>query len=198
MTHENTPTITTDRLILRRFTQADAQAMFEILRDEKTNVFLPWFPMNTLAQATDFMQERFIDTYGGDLGYRYAICTSEDDRPVGYVCLCAGESCDFGYGLRSDFWHRGIVTEAASAVVERIRTSGIAYITATHDINNPRSGAVMKKLGMSYKYSYVELLQPKNIEVTFRLYQLNFEKPADWVYPTYWDKYSQHFIEENF
>ncbi|EEY35415.1 hypothetical protein HMPREF0554_1952, partial [Pseudoleptotrichia goodfellowii F0264] len=60
------------------------------------------------------------------------------------------------------------------AVIEQLKKDGIPYITATHDINNPRSGEVMKKLGMSYQYSYEEQWQPKDIKVTFRLYRLNF------------------------
>lgn len=56
------------------------------------------------------------------------------------------------------------------------------YITATHDVNNPRSGNVMKRLGMLYKYSYIEQWQPKNIPVTFRMYQLNFNKNDEFVY----------------
>ena len=99
-------------------------------------------------------------------------------------------------GLRRDFWHRGIVTEAARAVVERVRADGMPYLTATHDVNNPRSGAVMKRLGMRYAYSYVEQWQPKNIRVTFRLYQLNMDGEQDRVYRAYWETYPEHFIEE--
>lgn len=32
----------------------------------------------------------------------------------------------------------------------------------------------MKQLGMKYQYSYEEQWQPKNLLVTFRMYQLNF------------------------
>ena len=69
------------------------------------------------------------------------------------------------------------------------------YITATHDINNPRSGNVMKALGMRYRYSYQELWQPKNLLVTFRMYQLNFDHNDERVYKEYWNKYANHFIE---
>ena len=31
----------------------------------------------------------------------------------------------------------------------------------------------MRKLGMTYRYSYEELWQPKNFPVIFRMYQLN-------------------------
>ena len=81
--------------------------------------------------------------------------------------------------------------------MERIRNAGYPYITATHDINNPRSGEVMKKLGMKYCYSYIEPWMPKNKTVTFRMYQLNFDHEQDRVYKGYWDKYATHFIEEN-
>jgi hypothetical protein len=53
----------------------------------------------------------------------------------------------------------------------------------------------MKKLGMEYKYSFVEQWQPKNIPVTFRMYQLNLDA-QDLTYWGYWNKYDQHFIEE--
>lgn len=54
----------------------------------------------------------------------------------------------------------------------------------------------MKKIGMDYQYSYKELWQPKNRLVTFRMYQLNFDKKQDGVYLGYWQKYPEHFIEK--
>ncbi|MPN29534.1 hypothetical protein SDC9_176987 [bioreactor metagenome] len=53
----------------------------------------------------------------------------------------------------------------------------------------------MKHLGMHYQYSYEELWKPKNILVTFRMYQLNFDSQDTRVYRTYWNKYALHFIE---
>ena len=66
------------------------------------------------------------------------------------------EPHDLGYGLREEFWHQGIVSEAGKAVVERVKQDGLPYITATYDKNNPRSTNVMQSLGMKYQYSYVE------------------------------------------
>ena len=59
-----------------------------------------------------------------------------------------------------------IITEAGRAVVRRLRETGIPYPTATHDGNNPRSGAVMKRLGMRCRYSCEEPWRPKDILVT--------------------------------
>lgn len=45
----NTPTLTTERLILRRFTEGDMAALFRILRDGTVNEFLPWYPVKDIA-----------------------------------------------------------------------------------------------------------------------------------------------------
>ncbi len=167
MTKENTPTILTNRLTLRKFTEADVTSLFEILSDKEINTFLPWFPLKTLEEAKAFLQDRFLSHYDKPSAYRYAICLKEDNKPIGYVWLSDDESRDLGFGLKKEFQNKGIVTEAAKAVVERIKNSDHPYITATHDKNNIASGKVMKKIGMEYKYSYVEQWQPKDIPVTF-------------------------------
>ncbi len=199
MIYENTPTIETERLILRKLTDSvvDMKAMFAILRDEKANIFLPWFPAKTMMEAETHVRERFFAPYSRESAYKYVICLKEDNIPIGYVRLHNNPAHDFGYGLRSDFWHHGIVTEAAKSVAERIRQAGYAYITATHDVNNSRSGEVMKKLGFKYCYSYAEQWMPKNISVTFRMYQLNFDGNTDRIYREYWDKYPEHFVEKD-
>ena len=46
--------------------------------------------------------------------------------------------------------------------MEQLRKDGVLFITATHDVNNPRSGAVMRAIGMKYCYSYEEQWQPKD------------------------------------
>lgn len=196
MRYENTPELQTERLILRKFTVDDAKALLELLSEEETNRFLPWFPLKSIDEAKTFLEEHFLSCYGKPSCYRYAICLKEKNRPIGYVWLADNESYDFGYALKKEFWHRGIVSEAARAVVERIKDAGYPYITATHDVNNPRSGAVMRSLGMTYRYSYVERWQPKDVPVTFRMYQLNFDGNGKRLYSAYWEQSEEHFVEE--
>ena len=133
--------------------------------------------------------------YKRPYGYHYAICPKNSNLPAGYIHAGTDDSHDLGYGLLQEFWHRGFATEAARAVVARLKKDGMPYITATHDIRNPRSGGVMKQLGMRYQYSYEELWQPKNIPVTFRLYQLNLDGQEDRVYQEYWNRSSVRFKE---
>ena len=192
----NTPTLETERLILRKFTENDIEALYLILKDEEVNKFLPWYPVKSLEEVKKFYKERFASKYIEPQGYAYAICLKSDNFPIGYIKVDMEEHHDFGYGLRKEFWHQGIVSEAGKAVVEQVKKDGLPYITATHDRNNPRSGSVMKKVGMRYCYSYEELWQPNGFLVTFRMYQLNLDSNSDFVYKRYWNMYENHFIEE--
>lgn len=184
----NTPTLEAERLLLRRFSENDLYALFKIHSDKDVNTYLPWFPLQSIEEASLFLRERYLDTYRQPYGYKYAICLKNDNIPIGYVNIGINEPHDLGYGLLKAFWRNGIVTEAANAVIHQVKKDGIPYITATHDIKNPRSGNVMKRLGMLYQYSYKEQWQPKNILTTFCMYQLNLDGQDKRVYKGYLDQ----------
>lgn len=181
----------TERLILRKFKDQDTKSLFLLLKDKEVNTFLPWFPVKSWEETRDFYKQRFADQK-----YCFAICQKADNLPIGYITANTDESHDFGYALRKEYWHRGIVAEAGRALIQQLKEDGIPYITATHDRNNPRSGGVMRQLGMKYCYSYEEQWQPKNQTVTFRMYQLNLDGRKDWIYQKYRDLY-KHFVEKD-
>lgn len=191
----NTPELQTERLILRKFTENDVEALFQILADEEVNRFLPWYPLKHSEEAQQFYKERYASTYTKPQGYAYAICLKTDNVPIGYIHVEMDEAHDLGYGLLREFWHNGIVTEAGRAVIEQVKKDGVPYITATHDRNNPRSGGVMQNIGMKYCYSYEEQWQPKNFPVIFRMYQKNLHCSDAFVYQKYWNISDNHFIE---
>lgn len=195
MRNENTITLHTQHLTLREFTADDCADFFEIMADREVNTFLPWFPVQSLAEAWAILERDYLAHYDRPSAYRYAICLKEQGGPIGYINVGDDDSHDFGYALKKEYWHRGIATEAAGAVIGELQRVGFNYITATHDVNNPSSGSVMKKIGMRYQYSYVEQWQPKDIAVTFRLYQLNLDGQDERTYMKYWDRYPDHFIE---
>lgn len=193
----NTPQLETERLILRKFGEDDIDALYLILRDETVNTFLPWFPLKDIEEARIFFERRYAGQYRKEHAYAYAICLKKDNHPIGYINVDMEESHDLGYGLRKEFWHQGIATEAGKSVIGQVKRDGLPFITATHDINNPRSGKVMEQLGMKYQYSYVEQWQPKDFPVTFRMYQLNFREKDNSVFKKYWDHSTVHFIEKD-
>lgn len=191
----NTPTLRTERLILRRFAENDLGALLLIFGDEEVNRFLPWYPLRDMHDARRFYEERYASKYARARGYamrsasrpttcRSATSTLTWARPTTWDLACAG------------IWHRGIVTEAVKAVVEQARRDGLPFVTATHDVNNPRSGNVMRNLGMEYRYTYEEQWQPKDIPVLFRMCQLNFDEDDRREYRGYWDRSRHRYVEE--
>lgn len=180
----------TKRLMLRKFEEQDIDALYLLLRDEEVNTFLPWFPLKSIEEAREFYEKRIQGKR-----YYYAICLKENAYPIGYIKAEIDEGHDFGYALRKEYWNKGIATEAGEALVMQLKKDGIPYITATHDRNNPRSGAVMKKIGMKYCYSYEEQWKPKDFLVTFRMYQMNFDGNEDRVYQKYRKLYDVHYVE---
>ena len=191
---ENTPELHTPRLLLRRFRPEDAPAYLALMGDEETNAFLPWFPLRTLEEAWADLARRFLATYRQPSGYHYAICEKGREEPIGYVQLSEGEAHDFGYAVHRGYWGRGIATEACRAVVQRLRQAGLPYITATHDVKNPASGGVMRRIGMGYRYTYREQWQPKNMPVDFRMYQKDLDGERR-TFLGYWEKFPGHWIE---
>ena len=154
------------------------------------------FPLTSLEEAGQYLKEHYLSTYEQPSGYHYAVCLKTDDIPIGYINVSDDDSHDLGYGLKKEFWKMGIMTEACRALIWKLKTTDLPYITATHDRKNPGSGRVMEKIGMIYQYSYEEQWQPKDILVVFRMYQLNFDADQDRVYKKYWNKYPVHFIEK--
>lgn len=194
MYYENTPTLETERLILRKFTHADIDDMLSLYSDKEVNRFLPWFPLETRDAVSKYLYDTILPFYEKEIAYSYAISFKETEQVIGYVHINdIGGSNDMGYALRKEYWHKGITTEACTAVIDRLRKVHFPFITATHDIHNAYSGKVMEKLGMIYRYSYEEKWQPKDIWVTFRMYQLNLDG-IERTYTEYQKKYP-YFVE---
>ena len=91
--------------------------------------------MKNIEETRKFYEERYASKYAQPQAYAYAICLKEDNYPIGYIKVDMEEHHDFGYGLRKEFWHKGIVTEAGKAVIEQVKKDGLPYITATHDLS---------------------------------------------------------------
>lgn len=175
---ENTPILETERLILRKFIQNDLNDMFNIFSDKDVNKFLPWFPFKSMEETKNHFENVICEEYKKTIAYYYAIEEKETKKVIGYINLSRinKEKCcaELGYGLLKQYWNKGIITEASKILLKYAKESGFNYITATHDVNNPRSGKVMEKIGMTFRYSYYEQCQPKNFKVKFNLYQIDF------------------------
>lgn len=216
-------TPTTDRLVLRRFTPDDVGFIYELFSHEDEMRFVPAGPMSCEADALAHLEKEYLRWYraadAGERGkhdtpldLRFAICLKDGaaaggsaaasgdaaelaGTPIGYVNIDSqNDALDLGYGLLPAHWRHGYVAEAARAVVAAARAAGFPFVTATHDVLNPHSGYVMQRLGMTYRYTYREHWTPCDIDVDFRLYQIDFAPGAE-TYHAYWERYPLHWVE---
>ena len=58
-----------------------------------------------------------------------------------------GDGLELGYWIARPYWGLGFATEAGRAVIGLARAMGLPRLTAGHFIDNPASGAVLRKLG---------------------------------------------------
>ncbi|MBR7798314.1 GNAT family N-acetyltransferase [Agaribacter marinus] len=174
----NTPTIETDRLKLRKFSDDDLYDMFEIYHDEEVNKFLPWFPFQSIEETKEYLYNTIYKEYDQRIAYHYAIEEKANHKVIGYIGISKIDeekgSAELGYGLLKTYWGKGIATEASKALLKRLKQDGFKSIFATNDVNNIGSGRVLEKSGMTYQYSYDERWQPKNNTVTFKLHRIDF------------------------
>lgn len=156
MKHLGTKTIETSRLILRRFTMEDAQAMYDNwASDPEVTKFLTW-PAHGSVEITQMVLSDWIKDYEKEDFYQWAIERKELGQPIGTISVVAhndkAQIAHIGYALGRSWWRNGIMSEALQAVMDYLfEQVGVNRIESRHDPRNPNSGKVMVKCGMHYE-----------------------------------------------
>ena len=153
---ECTVRIETERLILRPFVMEDAAAMYRNWAgDSEVTKYLTW-PPHESEDATRQLLEGWIAEYVKPDFFQWAIELRESGEAIGSISIVRMQentmSAEVGWCIGRRWWNRGIMTEAASALLEYLfEKAGFARVSARHDPNNPASGRVMQKIGMRYE-----------------------------------------------
>lgn len=156
LNHIGTQTIHTSRLTLRPFVHEDAQAMYRNwASDPEVTKFLTW-PPHASTEVSAMVVDSWVDGYKKDDFYQWAIVPKELGEPIGSISVVSHNDhlglAHIGYCIGRAWWHKGIMTESLSAVMEFLFDQvGANRIEAAHDPNNPHSGQVMRKCGMIYE-----------------------------------------------
>ena len=155
LTHKGTQTIETSRLILRRAVREDAEPMFRNwASDPEVTKYLTW-PAHETVETSAWVLNSWVGEYEKTSYYQWMIVLKELSEPIGSISVVRqdedAQEMEIGYCIGKTWWHRAIVPEAVTAVINYLfREVGAARVTARHDPNNPNSGKVMKKCGMTY------------------------------------------------
>jgi ribosomal-protein-alanine N-acetyltransferase len=156
MTHKGTLPLETERLILRRFTEDDTEAMFKNwASDPEVSKFLTWQPHKDTTVSENILRQ-WVSDYDNLFNYNWAIVPKTLNEPIGSISVVRSnmetETATIGYCIGKAWWHKGLMTEAFTAVIKFLfEEIGVNRIQACHDPRNPNSGAVMRKCGLVYE-----------------------------------------------
>lgn len=157
MKHSGTQRLETDRLVLRRYTRADAAAMYKNwASDAEVTKYLMW-PTHTSQEISQSIIEEWISQYSNENYYHWAVILKDNgDEPIGDIAVADMKEdismAHIGYCIGRAWWHKGITSEALSAVMDFLfDIVDVNRIEARHDPRNPNSCRVMIKCGMKYE-----------------------------------------------
>lgn len=147
------PSLVTPRLMLRSFTQADAETVKLLagateVAQHTTNIPHPY--------QIEHAQE-WISTHATDFDNRrnltLAIQENKSNQLIGCISLRLDDAnfkAEMGYWLGVPYWGRGYATEAGAALIRYgFEHLNLNRIAAYHFASNPASGRVMQKIGMT-------------------------------------------------
>ncbi|NJL47896.1 MAG: GNAT family N-acetyltransferase [Leptolyngbyaceae cyanobacterium SM2_5_2] len=147
------PTLHTQRLILRPFLLTDAPLVAALAGEPEVAAMTLSIPYPyPVAQAKEWILQRPQAWQDGQ-AVNYAI-TQRDDILCGSVSLGVDRHhnhAELGYWIGKPYWGQGYATEAAALIAFGFDTLKLNRLNATHFSDNPASGRVMEKLGMTYE-----------------------------------------------
>lgn len=156
MKHQGTKTLETPGLILRRFQDGDGDFMYKNwASDPEVTKFLTW-PTHSSVEVSRKINASWVASYEKPDYYQWAIVPKELGEPIGSISVVSiieeAEAVEIGYCIGRNWWGKGIVTEALQEVIRFCFEEVEALrVSARHDPNNPASGKVMQKCGLTYE-----------------------------------------------
>ena len=145
----------TSRLRLRKLAPEDVPLYYARLGSSpKVTENMLWNPHQDISESVASI-EKALRRYAEGRCYRWGITLRADGSLIGVIELLRfdeeSSTCSFAYMLGEDFWGMGYGTEAVTAAFGfAFSRMGIHAVVADHFVENPASGAVMRKVGMQF------------------------------------------------
>lgn len=147
------PTLETERLILRKITQKDAEDIHAYASNEEVTTYVTWENHKTLDDTRAFINYALMQ-YENKQVAPWGIEYKENGKLIGTIDFVSWQVEDhvaeIGYVLAPEYWGKGIMTEAANEVIAfGFNKMDVVRIQAKCFVENHGSARVMEKIGMS-------------------------------------------------
>ncbi len=173
----------TKRLILRHWTEADAESLYKYAKDPDVGPIAGWPPHQSVEESLSVIKNVFSGVEC------YAICEKNSSEAIGAIELMLNghndmterdDECELGYWLGKPFWGRGYMPEA---VMELLRHAfedlGMTTVWCGYYDGNYKSKRVQEKAGFVYHHTCNEAPVPLMNEI--RIDHINNMTKEQWT-----------------
>lgn len=172
----NLPILETERLILRKVTEADTEAIFEYGSSEEVTRHVLWNRHVTVDDTKafmDYIQKRYKEKQVAPWGMEY----KENGNFIGTIDFVwwkpEHKVAEIGYVLSSDYWGKGLTTEAAKEIIQfGFKQMDLIRIQAKCFSENIASERVMQKCGMSLEGTMRKAMFIKGKHQDLKMYSI--------------------------
>lgn len=147
----------TERLILRRWEETDAEDLYQYASDPDVGPIAGWPPHQSVKESLDVIRHVLSGKEA------YAVCLKENGKAIGAIELKLKgrtdmtekeDECELGYWLGKPFWGRGLMPEAAAEMLRHaFEDIGMRKVWCGYYDGNTKSKRVQEKLGFRYQWT---------------------------------------------
>ena len=174
---KNPPALVTERLILKKITEASLDDVYEYRSDERVSKYLLWSPDEN-REATQIYLDYVEKLYAKCKFYDFGIFLRESGKMIGTVGFTTinlhKNTASVGYVLNPKFWGQGLAKEALDKIIEfGFEILGFDTLFAKFIEENERSKKVLEKCGFSFYEKEDKLLLVKDRMEKIIVYSLS-------------------------
>ena len=146
----------TERLLLRRWEDSDAENLYEYAKDPDVGPIAGWPPHQSVDESRNVIRTVFQGKEA------YAICLKTDEKAIGAIELKLNghtdmtdrdDECELGYWLGKPFWGQGIMPEAVKEILRHaFEEIGMTKVWVGYYEGNSKSKRLQEKAGFRYQW----------------------------------------------
>ncbi len=149
------PTLSTERLTLRKMLVGDCYDMNEYARRADVTEYLTWSPHPNVDYTKEYLAYLSHHYTLGDF-YDWALILKDENKMIGTCGFTRfsfpNDSAEVGYVINPEYRGQGFAPEALSEVIRfGFSVIGLNRIEAKYIVGNEASRRVMEKVGMRFE-----------------------------------------------
>ena len=166
----------TDRLILRKLKQDDAELIFKNwTSDTEVTKYVTWETHKNIKETTEILNI-WLKEYESPKTVRFGIVLKENNELIGMIDIVDFDDGvpEIGYVLSRKYWNHGYMSEACKAFTDYLFAIGYDSLIIAADERNIASNKVIQKTGFKFTHQERRLCSfIKPVMVTINWYAMS-------------------------